>query len=170
MAENRANTELSAEENEIIRAWIALNIIPSKEPLNRCRNSDLNGALYKRTGIKLTDEQFKNAMKLCGFSPVDEMEQDCRYSISRYSTAVQSCKQLYGYKLRDGIALEDVLFSRRLSLGQKGLLAIAVNCFQTNGGFTAEDFKDFTSDSVDTTVSHFAFLEDCGFIVRLNTV
>ena len=176
MEESNANSralvpELSVEENDIIRAWITLNIIPGKEPFNECRNSDLNGALCKRTGIRLSNEQFKSAMKVCGFSPVDETEQDWRYFISRYSADVQKHKQLYNYKLRDGIALGDVLFSRRLSLGQKGVFAVAFNCFPFDDeGFNASDFKDFTCDSLDTTVSHLAFLEECGYIARVNAV
>lgn len=69
----------------IVLHWIANNIYPRKAPLHGITSYWIKHQLSHDTGIYLTNNQFKDAMMLSGYNPVNDKELNCEYCISRKS-------------------------------------------------------------------------------------
>ena len=81
--------ELSEAEQEKVLAWIQANVQPMKTPLNGHTSYGMKHTLQHRTNIYVTNNQFKEAMLLCGFYPVRVDEINWCYSISKASPIFQ---------------------------------------------------------------------------------
>lgn len=80
-------TDMTEEEQEKIMAWIHENILPRKTPLLTRSSYGIKHLLERDTGIYMTNNQFKDAMLLCGYEPVDERLLNWNYRISKKSPA-----------------------------------------------------------------------------------
>lgn len=73
-------TDCSEETQSAVQEWIKKHIQPSKRAV--WRNSyGLKHLLEADTGLYLTNNQFKHAMQIAGYSPVDPDELNWRYRI-----------------------------------------------------------------------------------------
>lgn len=75
-------TDKSPEVQQKVFDWIKENIVPRKTPNDRHSSYGLKHYLEHDIGIYLTNNEFKDAMMLCGFKPVDETELNWEYCIS----------------------------------------------------------------------------------------
>lgn len=80
-------TDLTDEEQEKVMAWIHENILSRKTPLLSRSSYGIKHLLERDTGIYMTNNQFKDAMLLCGFYLVDEHLLNWNYRISKKSPA-----------------------------------------------------------------------------------
>lgn len=78
-------SDLAKEDQTIALAWIKANFLPRKTPLNRHTSYGLKHKIQKYAGIYMTNNQFKHAMLLAGFNPVNESEKNWSYCISKKS-------------------------------------------------------------------------------------
>lgn len=78
-------TEHPEEEQRRVFDWIRENIHPRRTPLLYVTSYGLKHRLQSDTGIYLTNNEFKHAMILCGFDPVDPNELNWHYRISKRS-------------------------------------------------------------------------------------
>ncbi len=81
--------ELSQEDQSKIVAWIKTGLVPGKTPLPGYTSYWLKHMLEHDTGIYTTNNQFKDAMLLCGFRPVDAASMNWNYRILKRSPALQ---------------------------------------------------------------------------------
>lgn len=65
--------------------WIHDYIWPRKTPLHNNTSYGIKHILQNDTGIYLTNNQFKDAMMICGFDPVDPNALNWVYRISKRS-------------------------------------------------------------------------------------
>ena len=65
--------------------WLKANVLPRKTPLLQHGSYGLKHLLHAGTDIYMTNNQFKEAMLLCGFKPVNEYEWRWCYCISKKS-------------------------------------------------------------------------------------
>ena len=77
--------ELSLAEQRKVLHWIRANVVPRKTPLNGHTSYGMKHVLEHRTNIYVTNNQFKEAMLLCGYYPVCVDELNWRYCISKRS-------------------------------------------------------------------------------------
>lgn len=77
--------ELPQEFQEKALIWIRANVFPGKKPLLDTSSYGMKHILEYRTGIYMTNNQFKEAMLLCGFFPVDKERLNWCYRISKKS-------------------------------------------------------------------------------------
>lgn len=80
-------TNRSREEIDIAMQWIAENIRPRKTPLQGTTSYGLKHYLQSDTDLYLTNNEFKDAMLMAGYEPVDPNELNWRYCISKRSLA-----------------------------------------------------------------------------------
>lgn len=73
------------EEILVVMKWIKENIFPRKSPLNTSSSYNLEEYMQADTGIYLSNNEFKDAMLLSGFEPVNPNELNWRYCISERS-------------------------------------------------------------------------------------
>lgn len=85
--DTRLVTDMTEEEQEKVMAWIHENILPRKTPLLTRSSYGIKHLLERDTKIYMTNNQFKDAMLLCGFYPVDERLLNWNYCISKKSPA-----------------------------------------------------------------------------------
>ena len=78
-------TNHSKEEVEMVCNWISENIYPRKTPMYDKTSYGLKHILESDTGLYLTNNEFKDAMLMCGFEPVNENELNWVYCISKKS-------------------------------------------------------------------------------------
>lgn len=78
-------TDLPKEDQDKVLAWITQNLYPRKTPLYGNSSYGLKHAMTSATKVYVTNNQFKHAMMLCGFYPVDERELNWHYGISKRS-------------------------------------------------------------------------------------
>ena len=78
-------TELPHKEQEIVLNWIRQNILPRKTPLLSNSSYGLKHMLERDTDIYMTNNQFKEAMLLSGFLPVEADEKNWRFYVLRSS-------------------------------------------------------------------------------------
>ena len=81
--------DLSEAEQEKVLAWIKANVQPRETPLEGHTSYGMKHVLQHRTNIYVTNNQFKEAMLLCGFYPVCIDELNWHYSISKRSPIFQ---------------------------------------------------------------------------------
>lgn len=94
-------TEHSKEEQETVMNWIRDNIKPRKTPLYSRTSYGMKHILEGNTGIYLTNNEFKDAMMMCGFEPTNVNELNWTYCISKKSPAfcqkTITKKQIHSY-------------------------------------------------------------------------
>ena len=74
---------------EKVFAWIESNCIMTKKPnRNSMTSYGLKHVLDHDTGIYVTNNEFKDAMMLCGFVPSDPNELNWYFNISKKSPAL----------------------------------------------------------------------------------
>lgn len=81
--------QLDPKEQEIVLEWVRANFIPIKRANYKHSSYYLKHVMQYENGIYLTNNQFKDAMLICGFNPVDPNELNWRYRISEKSPAIQ---------------------------------------------------------------------------------
>ena len=82
-------TDKPVEEQQQVMAWIRRNIPPRKTENQRHTSYGIKHILQHDTGIYLTNNEFKDAMMLAGYQPVDENALNWTYGISEKSVAFQ---------------------------------------------------------------------------------
>lgn len=70
---------------KIVMDWIMNNIRPRKSPLYGRTSYGLKHYLDHDTGVYLTNNQFKDAMMIAGYMPVNPNELNWEYRISKKS-------------------------------------------------------------------------------------
>ena len=83
-------TDLPQGEQKAVLNWIAENILPIKSANYRSSSYGLKHMLTRDTGIYLTNNQFKHAMALSGYLPVDQHMRNWHYRISAKSPCFQA--------------------------------------------------------------------------------
>lgn len=78
-------TSHSEEEIKLVCDWINSNIIPRKTPNYDKTSYGLKHKLHDDIGIYLTNNEFKDAMLMCGYKPVNPNELNWNYCISKKS-------------------------------------------------------------------------------------
>ncbi len=86
--DDRLFTDLPKEDQEAILKWIKDSIIPGKSPYNRCSSYGLKHMMEYDIKLYTTNNQFKHAMLIAGYKPVDEHTLNWVYRISGKSPAV----------------------------------------------------------------------------------
>ena len=79
----------SEEEVVLIMNWIRKNIIPRKTFNLTASSYRLKHYLERDTGLYLTNNEFKDAMLICGYTPYYENELNWHYRISQKSPCLQ---------------------------------------------------------------------------------
>ena len=82
-------TDLPKEETNKCLDWIKANLLPRKTPYNHATSYGLKHKLEHAIHIYLTNNQFKDAMMMCGFEPVNPNELNWRYCLSAKSPALR---------------------------------------------------------------------------------
>ena len=90
-------TELSKEEKQKVLNWIEENVSPRKTVYEGSSSYGLKHIQEHDTGIYLTNNQFKHAMLLAGFTPDKNYMLNWHYCISKKS-------KCFDYKFRGYIA------------------------------------------------------------------
>jgi hypothetical protein len=84
---------MSKEKPEVQAAlaeWIAMYLAPTANAVLKTQDSYSLKHIFERdTGIYLTNNQFKDAMLMCGYNPVNPEELNWQYRISKKSPALQ---------------------------------------------------------------------------------
>ena len=80
-------TDLPKEDQEAVLDWIRNNIIPRKTKLSGHTSYGIKHICEGDTKIYTTNNQFKHAMLLAGYKPVDAHDLNWTYRISRKSPA-----------------------------------------------------------------------------------
>lgn len=80
-------TDLTQEEQETALRWIRENIKPRKTPLRYRSSYGIKHILQSDEKLYLTNNQFKHAMMLSGYEPVDPNALNWTYRISEKSPA-----------------------------------------------------------------------------------
>ena len=83
--DNNHFKDLTMSEQEKSLTWIRANVFPRKTVLNGHTSYGMKHILQDRTGIYMSNNQFKEAMLICGFEPFDEKELNWRYCLSNKS-------------------------------------------------------------------------------------
>ena len=74
-------------EQKIVMDWIHNNIYPRQTVLRDRTSYGMKHILERDTGIYLTNNEFKDAMMICGFMPYDPNDLNWVYCISKKSPA-----------------------------------------------------------------------------------
>lgn len=80
-------TDHPQEEQDIVLEWIRRNILPRKTVLHGRTSYGMKHILEHDTKIYLTNNEFKDAMMICGFEPADPNMLNWIYRISAKSPA-----------------------------------------------------------------------------------
>ena len=72
-------------EIDLVCDWIRQNISPRKTPMYERSSYGLKHNLQRDTGLYLTNNEFKDAMLMCGYPPVDANKLNWYYCISKKS-------------------------------------------------------------------------------------
>lgn len=82
-------TDLPQEEVDEVLNWIRTNLLQRKTINSYHTSYGLKHLLERDTRIYLTNNQFKDAMWMCGYKPKDVNELNWRYAISEKSPALE---------------------------------------------------------------------------------
>ncbi len=93
--DERLFTDLSEQEQKKILKWIKANIIPSKTAGCNYSSYGIKHLLEADEKIYTTNNQFKHAMMLAGYNPVEENKLNWTFYISRRSPAFNLKKRGY---------------------------------------------------------------------------
>ncbi len=86
--DNKLFSDLSPEQQITLLMWIKYGLLPSKG-INPHRTSyGLKQEFEWEAHFYLTNNQFKDAMLMCGFAPADETELNWRFRIKERSPAL----------------------------------------------------------------------------------
>lgn len=88
--DSRLVTDMPKDEQAKVMTWIRENIIPRNTPIFTKSSYGLKHVLERDIGIYMTNNQFKDAMLLSGFYPVDERRMNWCYCISKRSPALRT--------------------------------------------------------------------------------
>ncbi len=88
-------TDLPQEDQEAVLNWISNNIIPKKTKCEGHTSYGIKHFCEDDTRIYTTNNQFKHAMLIAGYEPVDEHLLNWTYRISRMSPAFDYKKRGY---------------------------------------------------------------------------
>ena len=80
-------TDRPQEVQGAVFAWIHENIKPRKTPLLTRTSYGIKHIMHADNGIYLTNNEFKDAMMICGYKPVNERALNWNYCISKRSPA-----------------------------------------------------------------------------------
>ena len=80
-------SDLPMDQQHRVLSWIKNRIKPRKTKNFRHSSYGLKHYLQDEIGIYLTNNQFKDAMMMCGFYPIDPDKLNWNYCISEKSTA-----------------------------------------------------------------------------------
>ncbi len=80
-------TDIDEKEQKIVFKWIDENIMPRQTELTSKTSYKIKHILQNDTGIYLTNNQFKDAMMYCGYTPVRPNEINWTFRISKKSKA-----------------------------------------------------------------------------------
>ncbi len=83
--DNNHFSDLPKAKQEQVLSWIEANIFPIKTPLMKRSSKGMKHILHSKTGIYLSNNQFKEAMLMCGFEPVDPSQWSWHFGISKKS-------------------------------------------------------------------------------------
>lgn len=89
-------SDMPKDKQQIVLAWIKSELKPRKTPNTNHSSYSLKHVFERDTGIYMTNNQFKDAMLLCGYYPEDETELNWEYSLSQKSPALVRDKK-YNY-------------------------------------------------------------------------
>lgn len=90
--DNRLITDRSQEEIDIVCQWIRKRLKKKKSPNNDITSYQLKHIFEDDTGIYLSNNEFKDAMLMCGYVPVDPDMSDWCFYISAASPALKTRK------------------------------------------------------------------------------
>jgi hypothetical protein len=76
-------------EIDLVMDWIRENILPRKSPLQERTSYGIKHILERDTGLYLTNNEFKDAMMMAGYMPIDPDALNWTYCISKKSPAFQ---------------------------------------------------------------------------------
>lgn len=88
-------TDCTEEEQRVVLNWIRENFISSEKHFRYKTSYSLKHAAEHSTGIYLTNNQFKDAMMMCGYNPVDPNALNWEYCISKKSPALNLPTRYY---------------------------------------------------------------------------
>ena len=80
-------TNRTQEEIDIVYRWIDMNLFPRKTTLTSYTSYGIKHILERDTGIYLTNNEFKDAMLMCGYKPTNPNDLNWCYCISKKSPA-----------------------------------------------------------------------------------
>ncbi len=80
-------TNRTQEEIDIVYRWIDVNLFPRKTVLTTHTSYGIKHILERDTGIYLTNNEFKDAMLMCGYKPSNPNDLNWCYCISKKSPA-----------------------------------------------------------------------------------
>jgi len=85
-------TAYNESEVKLVVEWIKNNIIPRKTPYRDRSSYRLKHLLEEETGLYTTNNQFKDAMLMCGFQPVNETAINWIFCFSAKSPCIRRFK------------------------------------------------------------------------------
>lgn len=85
--DKRMFTDLTKDQQEKLDAWIDRNICPQKTPNNYRTSYGIKHYAERNLGFYISNNQFKDAMLLYGYKPVNETELNWHFRISEKSRA-----------------------------------------------------------------------------------
>ena len=77
--------DLTKEEQEKALTWLRFNVIPAEKPLDGHTSYGMKHILENRTKIYMTNNQFKEAMLLCGCFPAETDELNWHFCMRKSS-------------------------------------------------------------------------------------
>lgn len=81
--------ELHIQEQEAALTWLLWNLYPAQTPCRAITSRGLKEIMEYRTGIVMTENQFKECMLLCGFYPCRVDEVQWEFKIKKSSPVFQ---------------------------------------------------------------------------------
>ena len=83
--DDRLITDLPQDVQDTVMKWIRERIVPRKTVLHGKTSYGLKHLLERDTNIYLSNNEFKDAMMICGYEPHDPNRLNWEYAISRKS-------------------------------------------------------------------------------------
>lgn len=83
--DNKLLTDFDQAKQDLILQWVRENFIPSEKVLRDWTSYGLKHILEKDLKLYLSNNQFKDAMLMCGFEPFKADELNWKFRISRKS-------------------------------------------------------------------------------------
>lgn len=87
--DTRLFTDLSQEDQAKVIDWIKAGLVPRSTPAKQYTSYTLKHLLEADIRIYMTNNQFKDAMLVCGYEPVNPAQLNWTYRISLRSPAIK---------------------------------------------------------------------------------